>query len=121
MHPFFRNIQLFSKIIGPSVHDSIKIGVTGNVVFIVLFNMDFSSSEPVDCVPLGNITQIGQIFFRNVKGITHSGGVPRRVPGVGIDTIKGVAKIEGIHSIKVEGPGNFISDPFTEFVASGSG
>lgn len=99
MHPFFRNIQLFSKIIGPSIHDPVKIGVTGNVVFIVLFNMNFSRGEPVDCFTLGNIPQIGQIFFRNVKGITHSGGVPRRVPGVAIDTIKGVAKIEGIQPI----------------------
>ena len=79
--------------------------------FVVLFHMNFSRGEPVDCFTLGNIPQIGQIFFRNVKGITHSGGVPRRVPGVAIDTIKGVTKVEGIHPVKAEGPGNFIMIP----------
>ena len=72
MHPFFRNFQLFSKVIGPSIHDPIQISIFGNVVFIVLFNLDFSGSEPVDCFTLRNVTKIGQIFFSNIQGI--SGG-----------------------------------------------
>ena len=125
MHPFFRHIQLFSKIIGPRIHNPVKVGIFGNVVFIVLFNLDFSGGEPVDCFPLGNIPHIGQIFFRNVKGITHGGGVPRCVPGVAIDTIKGVPKVEGIQPIsgpqavhcgKVEQAAHGIFHALAEFI-----
>ena len=71
MHPFFRNFQLFSKVIGPSIHDPIQISIFGNVVFIVLFNLDFSGSEPVDCFTLRNVTKIGQIFFSNILSLIH--------------------------------------------------
>ena len=65
----------------------------------MLFNLDFSGSEPVDCFTLRNVTKIGQIFFSNIQGISGGRCVPRRVPGVAIDTIKGVPKVEGIQPI----------------------
>nr|DAZ23479.1 MAG TPA: hypothetical protein [Caudoviricetes sp.] len=119
MHPFFRNIQLFSKVIGPSIHDPIQIGFLVNVIGVVLFNLDFSGGEPVNCFTLCNITQIRQIFFRNIQSISGGRCIVGRIAGVTIDTIKGVAKVKGSHGIHqgtIKQARNLVINAFTKVV-----